>query len=201
MAKESSPAKASLADHVSETVDVITAFQQAHADAASPLQRAMDAITDRLGRPLLLAMVFLGLVAWIGATVVLVGSDVTLPSFTWLEMTATIFALLIAMLILVTQRRQDLLSERRAQLTLELAILADRKTAKLIALMEELRHDHPDLQDRDDDETREMAKPADPETVLAAIDERAGGPASPIAKSAAAPKAPRRKAGSGGAGP
>jgi uncharacterized membrane protein len=193
MAKESSPAKASLADHVSETVDVITAFQQAHADGASPLQRAMDAITDRLGRPLILAMVFLGLVAWIAGTLVLVGSDVALPSFTWLEMTATIFALLIAMLILVTQRRQDLLSERRAQLTLELAILADRKTAKLIALMEELRHDHPDLQDRDDAETREMAKPADPQTVLAAIDERAGAPVTPAGKVVADPKATRRK--------
>jgi uncharacterized membrane protein len=200
MAKASAPAKASLADHVSETVDVITAFQQAHADGASPLQRAMDAITDRLGRPLILAMVFLGLVAWISATVVLVGSDVTLPSFTWLEMTATIFALLIAMLILVTQRRQDVLSERRAQLTLELAILADRKTAKLIALMEELRHDHPDLDDRDDAETREMAKPADPETVLAAIDERAGAPVASNGKVTAKPRAARRTTGSRGAG-
>jgi uncharacterized membrane protein len=84
----------------------------------------------------------------------------------------TLFALLVAMLILVTQRRQDRLSERRAQLTLELAVLADRKSAKLISLIEELRRDHPEVPDRTDKESDEMAKPANPQEVLAAIDER-----------------------------
>ncbi|WP_394762177.1 DUF1003 domain-containing protein [Phenylobacterium sp.] len=163
--------KAPMADHVTETVDVIAAFHKAHADGASPLQKAMDAMTDRLGRPILVAGVILAIAAWISGTLAL-GEDVDQPLFTWLELAATVFALLVALLILVTQRRQDQLSERRAQLTLELAIVADRKTAKLIALMEEFRRDHPDLADRDDAESREMAKPTDAETVLAAIDER-----------------------------
>ena len=167
--------QSALADHVSETVDEIMAFQQAHHDSASPLQRAMETVTDRLGRPGLVAVVFLGVAAWIVAALGLSGSDVGQPAFTWLELSATLFALLVAMLILVTQRRQDKLSERRAQLTLELAMLADRKTAKLIALLEELRRDHPDLRDRDDAESRAMARPADPGTVLAAIDERSVG--------------------------
>ena len=162
-----------LADHVSETVDIIDAFHKAHAAGASPLQKIMDAMTDRLGRPIVVACVIGGIALWLGATVAFRSTDVGQPSFTWLEMAATIFALVVAMLILVTQRRQDQLSDRRAQLTLELAIVADRKTAKLIALMEELRRDHPDLQDRDDVESREMAKPTDPSIVLAAIEERA----------------------------
>ena len=49
-----------------------------------------------------------------------------------------------------------------------------RKYAYQALLMEEFRRDHPDLLDRYDAESREMAKPADPETVLAAIDERSG---------------------------
>jgi uncharacterized membrane protein len=80
------------------------------------------------------------------------------------------------MLILVTQRRQDKLSERRAQLTLELAIIADRKNAKIIALLEELRRDHPDVPNRRDTESDEMAKAEDPQSVLAAIDQRAAEP-------------------------
>jgi uncharacterized membrane protein len=171
-------APAPLADHVTETVDVIAAFHQAHEAGASPLQKAMEAITDRLGRPALVAAVILGIVAWVVATLLLVSRDVAAPSFTWLELMATVFALVVAMLILVTQRRQDRLSERRAQLTLELAIVADRKTAKLISLLEELRRDHPDLEDRDDAESRDMAQPTDTETVLAAIDERAVSAAS-----------------------
>lgn len=168
------PQAEALADHVTETVDIIAAFQEAHDAGASPLQRAMEVTTGHLGRPALVAAVILGIAAWIGATLVLGSRDATQPSFAWLELAATVFALLVAMLILVTQRRQDQLSERRAKLTLELAIVADRKTAKLIALLEELRRDHPDLQERDDAESRAMARPTDPQTVLNAIDERAG---------------------------
>jgi uncharacterized membrane protein len=164
--------QAQLADHVTETLDVIAAFHRAHDASASPLQKAMEWVTDHLGRPVPVAGVIVGIVAWVAAALVLGPPDVAQPAFTWLELAATVFALVVAMLILVTQRRQLQLSERRAQLTLELAIVADRKTAKLIALMEEFRRDHPDLQNRHDAESQEMSKPTDPNVVLAAIEER-----------------------------
>ncbi len=65
-----------------------------------------------------------------------------------------------------------MLAERRDQLTLQLAILADKKTAKVIELLEEMRRDAPAIADRADPESDEMAKPADPAEVLAAIDRR-----------------------------
>src|SRR4051812_14744114 len=105
--------------------------------------------------------------AWIALTLTLTGGGVAQPSFAWLELAATVAALLVAMLILVTQRRQDKLADRRAQLTLELPVLADRKNAKIIALLEELRRDHPDVADRVDPESEEMATPADTTSVLA----------------------------------
>jgi len=181
-ASDAAPSKPEpLADHVTETVDVIDAFHKAHAAAASPLQKAMEHVTGVLGRPMLVAGVLAGIALWVAGALAFGARDAGQPAFAWLEVVATLFALVVAMLILVTQRRQDQLSERRAQLTLELAIVADRKTAKLISLIEELRRDHPDLQDRDDAESREMAKPTDPTTVLAAIDERIG-PGAPAAK-------------------
>ncbi len=81
---------------------------------------------------------------------------------------------MVAMLILVTQRREDQLADRRAQLTLELALIADKKSSKIIALIEELRRDQPDIADRIDAETMQMAKPADPHSVLQEFDRRAG---------------------------
>jgi uncharacterized membrane protein len=87
--------------------------------------------------------------------------------------------MLVAVLILVTQRREDQLAERRGQLTLELAILADKKNAKIIALLEELRHDHPEVSNRHDPVSQEMATPVDVPTVLAALDERASPTAAP----------------------
>ncbi len=52
------------------------------------------------------------------------------------------------MLILTTQRRADELAQHREQLTLELAILSEQKTAKVIELLEEMRRDNPNLRNR-----------------------------------------------------
>jgi uncharacterized membrane protein len=43
-------------------------------------------------------------------------------------------------------------------MTLELAMLGDQKTAKIIALLEELRRDHPEIVDRVDREAAEMSR-------------------------------------------
>jgi uncharacterized membrane protein len=161
-----------LAQHVEESVDAIAQLHRDHYGGASRLQRSMDWTTDRLGRPLVVGLIVLALAGWVGATLLLTNGAVGQPSFAWLELVATVAALLVAMLILVTQRRQLRLADRRAQLTLELAIVADRKNAKMIALLEELRRDHPDLVDRHDSESAEMATPTDPQTVLDAIEER-----------------------------
>ncbi|WP_207210943.1 hypothetical protein, partial [Lichenibacterium minor] len=57
------------------------------------------------------------------------------------------------------------------QLTLELSILSEKKSAKIIELLEELRRDLPAVRNRVDEEASEMAKPADPQAVLQAINE------------------------------
>ena len=74
-------------------------------------------------------------------------------------------------LILATQRREYQLAQLREQLTLELAILSEQKTAKVIQLLEESRRDNPLIRDRVDQEAEAMAQPADPQSVLDAIKE------------------------------
>jgi uncharacterized membrane protein len=74
-------------------------------------------------------------------------------------------------LILATQRREDQLAQRRELLILELAILAEQKTAKVIQLLEESRRDNPLIRNRVDPEAEAMAQPADPKSVLDAITE------------------------------
>ena len=71
-------------------------------------------------------------------------------------------AFLVALLILTTQRHEDVLAERRAQLTLQIAVLAEKKIAKVIELLEEQRRDNPMLADRVDAEANSMARAADP---------------------------------------
>ena len=72
-------------------------------------------------------------------------------------------------LILTTQRREDKLAGLRDQLTLELSILSEQKSAKIIGLLEELRRDDPNISDRQDEHADALSKPADPNAVLDAL--------------------------------
>ena len=78
-------------------------------------------------------------------------------------------------MILVAQRHDDELATRRDQLTLEIAILSERKTAKIIALLEELIHNDPHQRNEPDELAQAMAQPSDPRAVLGAIQAATSG--------------------------
>ncbi len=63
------------------------------------------------------------------------------------------------------------INERRAHLELQVNLLTEHKTAKLIKLMVELRRDLPMLRNRRDPVAAAFQKPTDLEDVLAALDE------------------------------
>ena len=66
---------------------------------------------------------------------------------------------------------RDELNAHRDTLKLELAILSEHKIAKVIKLLEELRRDSPQVQDRVDPQAQQIADPADAGSVLAAVRE------------------------------
>jgi uncharacterized membrane protein len=134
--------------HIEDTIRAIAKLHADHERSATPMQRVVESLTGLLARPSFVAVVTLAVVAWIGANLGLrapghVPFDP--PPFTWLQGLLALGAVYMAGLILGTQRRADLLASHREQLTLELAILAEQKTAKTIALLEELRRDLPML--------------------------------------------------------
>ena len=79
-------------------------------------------------------------------------------------------ALLTTTIVLITQTRQGKLAEQRAQLDLQVNLLAEQKTAKLIALLEELRRDLPEVHNRHDAEAAAMEQSTDPHAILAALE-------------------------------
>jgi uncharacterized membrane protein len=97
------------------------------------------------------------------------------PPFARLELAISLAALFMTVLILSTQRRDDELASYREQLTLELAILGEQKSAKIIELLEELRRDHPTIRNRVDHDAAAMSAPADPQAVLDAIKDSHAG--------------------------
>jgi uncharacterized membrane protein len=73
-------------------------------------------------------------------------------------------------MVLITQSRQSRDQEQRAELELQINLLAEQKIAKLIALVEELRRDLPTVANRVDHVAEVMQEPVDPHAVLSALE-------------------------------
>jgi uncharacterized membrane protein len=158
--------------HIEETVQAIARLEADHQRRATPGERLMERMTALIGRPRFLVWIVAGAVSWALANTVslqFAHGAPDPPPFYWLQGVASLSAFCVTVIILTTQRRADSLASLRAQLTLELAILGEQKTAKVIDLLEEHRRDNPLIADRHDPEASEMAKPADPDSVLEAI--------------------------------
>ena len=133
----------------------------------------VDRSVNVIGRPKFVGIVTIFIAAWLGLNLALLatGGAFDPPPFSYLETAATVAGVYFTLLILITQRRENQLSEHRDQLTLELAILSEQKSAKIIQLLEELRRDHPAIADRHDPEAAALSKPADTRSVSTAIGE------------------------------
>ena len=160
--------------HIEDTIRAIAKLHADHRAEAGPIQRIVDRLTAWIGRPGFIALLTLVILLWTGGNLLAgwAGAQaLDVPPFNWLQMVLGLLALYVTILILTTQRREDLLAGYREQLTLELAILSEQKSAKMIALLEEIRRDSPMLKDRVDAEAAAMAVAADPQAVLDALKE------------------------------
>ena len=165
--------------HIQDTVEAIAKLHVEHYQSAGRLQRLVERLTGWIGRPGFIALLTVAVALWCLVNVL---ADVwglaawDPPPFVWLQGVVGLLALYVTVLILTTQRREDQLAGYREQLTLELAIVSEQKSAKIIALLEEMRRDNPNLKNRIDTEAAAMAVPADPQAVLDAIKESADTP-------------------------
>ncbi len=160
--------------HIEDTVRSIAELHVQHYREASLYQRIIDGLTAQVGRPGFVGVVTAVIVLWTGCNLLLPRLHVAAfdpAPFSWLQGMVTTAALYIAILILTTQRRENLLAEHRAQLTLEISMVSEQKTAKLIQMIEQLRRDHPMIENHLDPEAIAMSQPADPQAMLDAIKE------------------------------
>ena len=159
-------------DHVEATVQRMAEMHAEHARDASGLQRLAAMATGVIGRPsVLITTVALegGWIVWNIAARRVGMAVFDKPPFEYLNLVVSAFALNATILILATQRRDDIAARRRAQLTLQLAALSEQKIAKVIALLEEQRRENPSLSNRTDRLAEEMASATDPKHVLSRI--------------------------------
>ncbi len=104
---------------------------------------------------------------WLGTNVVVRTFDP--PPFVWLQLSMTLVAAVMSVVILTSQRRADRFSAQREQLILQLAFSSEQRAAKIIALIKELRRDDPLIENRPDSQAEAMALPSDQVAVERAI--------------------------------
>jgi uncharacterized membrane protein len=160
-----------LPPHIDRTVQAIAALHTEHRDREGSVQRVVRRSVDFIGRPRFVGLLTAVILGWAALNGVLGTYHRAFDPapYAYLFDLGQALALYITVLILITQRRDDQLSELREQLALELAILGEQKNAKMIKLIEELRRDLPMVRDRADHEAAALSEPADPQTVLDAI--------------------------------
>lgn len=161
-----------LPDHIQQTIETIAEARRDHHRRATPSQKVVAQMTALVGRPRFVGGLTVMFALWIGVNgfIKLSGhAPPDPPPYNYIQAITGIMGVYITLLILITQRHENRLTEAHAQLTLELAILNEQKSAKIIALLEEMRRDLPSLPNRPDLEAEQLATPADTQAVMDAI--------------------------------
>jgi uncharacterized membrane protein len=164
-----------LPDHVQDNIQAISELRTQEERSLPSDQRAIEALTSWLGRPRTLYALASMLLAWVGYNLlahVLGGWTFDAPPFFMLQGIVGIYAALMTTMILVTQNRQGGYAQRNAHLDLQVNILAEQRTAKIVALLEELRRDIPNVPNRVDPVAEALQHTVHPHDVSFALDEQ-----------------------------
>ena len=169
---ENTGALTELTDILDQDIEAIVAMRINAERKVSYHQRLIEKATNALGRPLAVYSILFIVVLWIIAYVFHKALDLPVfdaPPFAWLQDIVSISALLMTVIVLATQNRQEKFSEQRRHLDLQITLLTERKVSKIIELLEDLRRDMPSVKNRVDPEAEAMQEPVDPHTALTAL--------------------------------
>ncbi|MBK9061951.1 MAG: DUF1003 domain-containing protein [Acidobacteria bacterium] len=162
-------------DQTSQNIETVLDFYAREEQKMSPSQRLLERISHLVGQPLFLGFILAFVALWVVVNVALRGLgmvQIDPAPFFWLQGIVGLGALLTATVVLSRQNRLARLEEQRAHLDLKVTLLTEQKAAKLIALLEELRRDLPNVGNRHDPEAVALRQSMNPDLVRAALDER-----------------------------
>jgi uncharacterized membrane protein len=164
---ESNPAQ------ISQNIESIAAFYVREEQKIGSSQRALENLSDFLGKPLFLGLMLGFVVLWVFLNIFankLGLKQIDPAPFYWMHLTLSLGAAITATVVLIKQNRLAKLEEQRAHLDLQVNLLTEQKVTKIINLLEELRRDLPMVKDRIDAEAIALQQPTDPYVVLAELD-------------------------------
>lgn len=166
-------ARTTLPQSVSENIGTIAEYCERNEEQVTTAQKVVEKVSLFLGSPSYFAVNVIFIVCWLAWNSLAPVFDleqIDEPPFYWLQGFVSLNAFIISTTVLIRQNRMSKLAERNAHLDLQISLLADEKTSKLIAMLDEIRRESPNLMTKADREAEELAKPADAPSVLNAIE-------------------------------
>jgi uncharacterized membrane protein len=159
---------------VSENIEALEAYYRREEQRVGSAQRLLERFSGAIGRPSFLGAIVLLVALWVtynGVAPHLGWKQFDPPPFSWLQGIVSLAALLTTMIVLIGQNRLALRESRREQMQLQLNIITEQKTTKLVHLLEELRRDLPMVRDRHDPDAAKLQEPTDATGILSALEE------------------------------
>jgi uncharacterized membrane protein len=166
------PVTSGVPAHVVETLDAIAELHKRSEREVPRHQRSIEAWAAILGRSWTVFVIVGVVVMWLALNTLLprVGlSPPDPPPFSGLQVASSVGALVMATMVWATQQRQRRPVEERERLELQISMLAEQKLTKVIALVEELRRDMPNVKNRVDPLAEAMTHAVDPHAVADAL--------------------------------
>jgi uncharacterized membrane protein len=162
-----------LPEPVRQNIETIIQLETEDGKNIPTHHRILERIATSFGHPrFLYGQIIFFTAWWIGTQLADAGKlGFDLPRLSLRDEGLDIAALLISTGVLIYQNRQERVAEERSHLMLQLDLLTEQKIVKLIALVEELRADLPNVRNRVDAEAEEMQQPIDPQALLVALKE------------------------------
>ena len=164
-----------LPGQIDDTIESIAELERKALAGASLQQRAIERFTLAVGRPRTVWIILAVVAAWVAINVALAATgrpQLDPAPYFWLDGAIALAALLMTILILTTENRMSEIEEQRSRLHLQISMLAERKAAKIIQLLEELRYDLPSVANREDREAAEMTLPTNPHELAEELEKR-----------------------------
>jgi uncharacterized membrane protein len=159
---------------IEENIQAVLEFYDSESQKISASQRILERVSHNIGQPFSLALILMFVALWILTNSILHAlgrSPFDPPPYSLLQFITSLGALLTTIAVLSRQNRLAKLADKRAHLDLKVTMLTEQKSAKLIALLEELRRDLPNVRDRHDPEATALKSSINPEGVRAALDQ------------------------------
>lgn len=169
---QNTPDVESLPEPVRQNIETIIQLETEHGRTIPTHHRIIERIAATFGQPKFLygqIVFFSGW--WLCSHLSSLGILPKFPKFNLRSDGLNVASLLITTGVLVYQSRQEQLAEERSHLMLQIDLLTEQKIVKLIALVEELRTDLPNVRNRIDIEAEQMQQPIDPQALLVALKE------------------------------